>query len=72
MIESLTCRKRDVCERVAQGRTNQEIARELCIALPTVNNHVAQILQKLGVRNRTEAAIWWQRRNAPPPPRERR
>lgn len=66
MVGDLTCRERDVCERIAQGRTNREIAQELCIALPTVNNHVAQILQKLNVRNRTEAALWWQRQDASP------
>jgi DNA-binding NarL/FixJ family response regulator len=42
---------------LAQGRTNAEIARALYISEVTVKVHVRHILQKLGVRNRAEAAV---------------
>lgn len=43
---------------LAQGKTNQQISQELFITLKTVEKHVANILRKLGVKNRTEAAAW--------------
>ena len=54
---SLSPREREVSELVAQGRTNAEIARALYISEVTVKVHVRHILQKLGVRNRSEAAV---------------
>ena len=42
---------------IGQGKTNKEIAAELYIAEGTVKNHVTNILSKLGVRDRTQAAI---------------
>jgi DNA-binding NarL/FixJ family response regulator len=52
----LTLRELEIVELVDQGLSNKEIARELCIELPTVKNHVHRILDKLGVRRRTDAA----------------
>jgi DNA-binding NarL/FixJ family response regulator len=53
----LSPREREVSALLAQGRTNAEIARVLYISEVTVKVHVRHILQKLGVRNRAEAAV---------------
>lgn len=55
--QKLTPRQRDVLNEIGKGRSNQEIARVLGISIATVKLHVNAILQALGVRNRTEAAI---------------
>jgi DNA-binding NarL/FixJ family response regulator len=57
-IEALTDREEQILATVARGRTNSEIARELHISLSTVKSHVANLMTKLGVRNRVEIAIW--------------
>jgi DNA-binding NarL/FixJ family response regulator len=63
---SLTPRERDIALLVAQGRTNAEIAATLFIAAGTVKNHLAEIQQKLGVRNRVGIAAWaWETGNVP-------
>jgi DNA-binding CsgD family transcriptional regulator len=54
---ALTARESEVHELLAQGLTNREIARQLFISEATVKVHVGRILEKLGVRSRTEAAI---------------
>ncbi len=48
-------RELEVLALVAAGKTNQEIARELFVALSTVKTHVKSIYGKLNVRNRTQA-----------------
>lgn len=53
----LTAREIDVLHLLVQGRANKEIARELRIGLETVKTYVSNILAKLGVRSRTEAAL---------------
>ena len=57
-IEALTDREEQVLAAVANGRTNNEIARELYITLSTVKTHIASLMAKLGARNRVEIAIW--------------
>jgi LuxR family transcriptional regulator, maltose regulon positive regulatory protein len=52
----LTRRELDILERLAAGKSNQEIAAECTLALTTVKKHVANILSKLEVSNRTQAA----------------
>jgi len=52
----LTSRQREVLRHIASGRTNEDIARTLVISRRTVERHVAQILDKLGVDNRAGAA----------------
>jgi DNA-binding CsgD family transcriptional regulator/tetratricopeptide (TPR) repeat protein len=52
----LSRREQDVLRLLARGMTNQQIADELVIVVKTVEKHVAGILVKLGVRNRTQAA----------------
>lgn len=53
----LTPREREVLEAMARGLSNREIAAELCIGLGTVRVHGHQIMQKLGVANRTQAVL---------------
>lgn len=56
--EELTEREFEVLLLIAQGKANQEIADELFIALKTVKTHVSNILNKLDVADRTQAAIY--------------
>ncbi len=63
--EKLTPRQTEVLMELGKGRSNQEIARVLGISVATVKLHVNAILQALGVRNRTEAAIIALRSRAP-------
>ena len=53
----LTEREQEVVEHVAQGLTNKEIARELGISPATVKVHVERLIAKLGVADRTQAAV---------------
>ena len=54
----LTARELEVLRQVAQGKTNQAIALELAISEKTVEKHVGEILSKLGVSSRVEAAVY--------------
>jgi two-component system, NarL family, response regulator LiaR len=56
--EELTTRELEILLLMAQGKTNQEIADELFIALKTVKTHVSNILSKLQVQDRTQAVIY--------------
>ncbi|MCH1624270.1 response regulator [Ferdinandcohnia quinoae] len=56
--EELTNREMEILLLVAEGKTNQEIADELFIALKTVKVHVSNILSKLEVQDRTQAVIY--------------
>ncbi len=55
--ERLTRREREVLELIAGGRSNKRIAAELGISEKTVKNHVGHLLEKLGVADRTQAAL---------------
>lgn len=55
----LSPREQEVCDLIAQGRTNREIAEMLFISLSTTKVHVKHIFEKLGVRSRAEAARVW-------------
>ena len=56
-LDQLTERETDVLRLLAQGQSNQEIAGNLHISMTTVRSHVSNILMKLGVSNRTQAAL---------------
>lgn len=56
-LDSFTEREREVLSLLAQGHSNPEIANRLHLARGTVRNYVSGILQKLGVSDRTQAAI---------------
>ncbi|MED3562862.1 response regulator transcription factor [Bacillus xiapuensis] len=56
--EELTSRELEILLLMAEGKTNQDIADELFIALKTVKTHVSNILSKLRVQDRTQAVIY--------------
>jgi DNA-binding NarL/FixJ family response regulator len=56
--ETLTGRETEVLRLLARGRSNREIAGELSISEKTVKTHVSNILSKLGVSSRTQAALY--------------
>jgi two-component system, NarL family, response regulator LiaR len=56
--EELTTREMEILLLMTEGKTNQEIADELFIALKTVKTHVSNILSKLAVQDRTQAVIY--------------
>ena len=56
-LEQLTGREREVLTLIANGRSNKRIALELGISEKTVKTHVGHVLAKLGVTDRTQAAV---------------
>jgi two-component system nitrate/nitrite response regulator NarL len=61
-FEELTPREQDILELVAEGLTNREIGEKLYLAEKTVKHYMTNVLQKLHVRSRVEAALLAQRR----------
>jgi DNA-binding NarL/FixJ family response regulator len=60
---ALTKRESEVLKQLALGLTNKEIAQSLGISYETVKEHVQHILRKIGVSDRTQAAVWAVRKN---------
>lgn len=58
IASELTSREIEVLKLIARGATNREIARKLVISEGTVKNHISSILSRLGLRDRTQAAIY--------------
>lgn len=54
----LTARELEILRLVARGYSNREIAEQLYISQKTVKNHLTNILRKLGLQDRTQAAVW--------------
>jgi len=61
--ERLTQREAEVIAQIAAGASNKHIARALDLSPHTVKRHVANILDKLALNSRGEAAAWWNQRN---------
>lgn len=62
----LSPREMDVVRALSRGRTNAEMAAELCVSLSTVKTHVSNIRTTLSARNRVEIAGWaWSHGPAP-------
>ena len=60
-VRELTDREREVLVLVASGLANKQIARRLGIAEKTVKTHLTNLFQRLGVSDRTQAALWAER-----------
>lgn len=58
LVDDLTEREYEILRYVARGESNREIGEALYITEGTVKNHVSNILSKLGLRDRTQAALW--------------
>jgi DNA-binding CsgD family transcriptional regulator len=59
-VAQLTPRELEVLQHVAEGLTNGEIARRLDVSVHAVKFHLSHVYRKLGVSNRTEAAVAFQ------------
>jgi DNA-binding NarL/FixJ family response regulator len=58
VVAPLTQRESEVLRQMALGRTNKQIAQDLKISYETVKEHVQHVLEKIGVSDRTQAAVW--------------
>jgi DNA-binding NarL/FixJ family response regulator len=63
VFSDLTAREEQILESISRGLSNKEIGRELNITEKTVKHYVTNVLQKLQVRNRVEAALLAQKRS---------
>ena len=61
-LKGLSAREVDVVRAIADGMTNAEVAATLFMSVGTVRNHISSILAKLGLRNRTQIAVFYLRK----------
>jgi DNA-binding NarL/FixJ family response regulator len=66
-LSQLSPQERLIMPLLAQGRTNKEIASQLCLSDKTIKNYLANIYDKLGVNRRTEAVAWYMKEQPLPP-----
>jgi len=57
-LRELSLREKELVELVRQGKLNKEIAFELRLAEGTIRDYLSRLFRKLGVKNRTELAVW--------------
>jgi DNA-binding NarL/FixJ family response regulator len=62
LLAELTPREQEILQLIAQGGSNREIAQQLYISEKTVKNHITSLLSRLGLRDRTQAAVWLHQR----------
>jgi DNA-binding NarL/FixJ family response regulator len=67
-LARLTPQERRILELIAEGLTNRQIAETIHLAEKTVKNYVSNLLAKLGMERRTQAAVYAARLVPPPPP----
>jgi two-component system, NarL family, response regulator DevR len=58
-LASLSDQERRILEHIAEGMTNRQIAEQMHLAEKTVKNYVSNLLAKLGMQRRTEAAVFY-------------
>ena len=61
MTVPLAYREQEIAQLVGQGKPNREIAQTLYLSHGTVRNHISRILSQLGLRDRTQIALWVQK-----------
>ena len=61
VLSNLSAREREVVKAVSEGLDNSEIAAALYMSEGTVRNHISSILSKLGLKNRTQIAVYFYR-----------
>ena len=69
-LARLTAQERRILELIADGLTNRQIADTIHLAEKTVKNYVSNLLAKLGMERRTQAAVYAARLGAPPSSKE--
>jgi two-component system response regulator DevR len=57
-LKGLTEQERNILDLLAEGKTNRQIAEEMFLAEKTVKNYVSNLLAKMGMSRRTEAAVY--------------
>lgn len=72
LLNELTGREEQILSSLSRGLSNKEIGQELTLTEKTVKQYVSNVLQKLQVRNRVEAAVLVQKKTPPPPAFNRR
>ena len=66
-LQELTSREREILRLIGKGLTNREIGAQIFLSEKTIKHHVTNILQKLQVRSRVEAALFAARLDRPKP-----